>query len=425
MQMHKHIITALCVVGVAMSSSVMAAKLKIRPDAPTRYVVRSGDTLWGISGKYLYSPWKWPSLWGANRSQIGNPQRIYPGQVLVLRYVNGQPRLGFGEQGGAIPTVKLTPKIHDLSSGYGINTVDVNFYRMFMQHPQVINQLETQNSPKLVAGPDSRVLYALGDRVYADRQLTPGKYLVYHATKDILDPDTRKYLGQEVVFTGEVATLAADNSALANRSQADASRLPDNEYYTRLHPLLKVPTETAQPLVVTEAVAEIRNGDHLLKITNEKDPFQMMPHAPDRAINAKIVSIMDGIEEAGPYQTITLNKGSEDGLDKGVVLSLYKKSRQIKTDVPKGNDGKRTVVKYLSIPAEEVALAMVYRVSDHLASAIILDARSNVKIGDLAMNPGHDLDDVTQDTEHAPNVPEDPHEAPNHQYDARSNVNIY
>ncbi len=425
MQMHKHIITALCALGVAMSSSAMAAKLKLRPDAPAEYVVRSGDTLWGISGKYLYSPWNWSKLWGANRGQIRNPQRIYPGQVLVLRYVNGEPRLGLGARSGGIPTIKLTPKIHDLSTGYGINTLDVNFYRMFMQHPQVINQLETQNAPKLVAGPDNRVLFSLGERVYADRQLAPGKYLIYRPTQDILDPDTKKYLGQQVVFSGEAATLAGANTALASRSAADGQQLPGDEYYTRVHPLLKVPTETAQPLVITEAISEIRNGDRLLQITDEKDPFQMMPHAPEAVINAKIVAIMDGIEEAGPYQTITLNKGSVDGLDKGSVLSLYKKSRQVKTDVPQGNDGKRTVMKYLSIPAEEVALAMVYRVSDHLASAVIVDARRNVTIGDLAMNPGHDLDDVNQDREHAPNVPQDPHEAPNHQYDAHSNIDIY
>ena len=57
--------------------------IKVRPDAPQRYVVKNGDTLWGISGKYLYSPWQWNRLWGANRGEIRNPHLIYPGQVLV------------------------------------------------------------------------------------------------------------------------------------------------------------------------------------------------------------------------------------------------------------------------------------------------------------------------------------------------------
>lgn len=56
------------------------------------------------------------------------------------------------------------------------------------------------------------------------------------------------------------------------------------------------------------------------------------------------------------------------------------------------------MVKYLSIPAEEVGLALIYRVSDNLSSALIINASQAVQIGDLVMNPGHDLDDVTQDS---------------------------
>ena len=394
--MHKHIITLLCALSMAISAPVMA-KLKLRPDAPAQYVVKNGDTLWSISGKYLYSPWQWPQLWGSNRAQIRNPQKIYPGQVLSLRYVNGQPRLGFDNSGG-IPTIKLQPQIRNLSSGYGISTIDVDFFRMFMQHPQVISKEQTREAPRLIAGPDNRVIYSIGDRIYADRQLEPGRYLIYRIEQNITDPDTHKYLGQLVRFSGEAATLAGQNTALAERSPKDAASLPEDEYYTRKTPLIKVPTRTAQPMVITNSASEINKGDYLLKITDEHDPFQMMPHAPTTQIKGKIVSVMDGIQEAGPYQTITLNLGTNDGIDKGTVVSLYKKSRQLKADLSDEPKKSRSVVKYLSIPAEEVGLALIYRVSDNLSSALIINASQAVQIGDLVMNPGHDLDDVTQDS---------------------------
>lgn len=405
--MHKHIITLLCTLGMAISAPVMA-KLKLRPDAPAQYVVKNGDTLWSISGKYLYSPWQWPQLWGSNRAQIQNPQKIYPGQVLSLRYVDGQPRLGFDNNGG-IPTIKLQPKVRNISSGYGINTVDVDFYRIFMQHPQVIDKEQTRKAPRLIGGPESRVMFTTGDRVYADRQLESGRYLVYRIEKDIADPDTHKDLGQLVRFSGEVATLAEQNSALAERSPSDAASLPKDEYYTRLHPLVKLPTQTAQPLVVTNVASEINKGDYLLKITDEHDSFQMMPHAPNTQVKGKIVSVMDGIQEAGTYQTITLNLGSDDGVDKGTVVSLYKKSHQLKGSIPDASTESRSVLKYLSIPAEEVGLALIYRVSDKMSSALIINASHPVKVGDLVMNPGHDLDDVTQDLRHVPNSPRDVH----------------
>jgi hypothetical protein len=52
---------------------------------------------------------------------IRNPHLIYPGQVLVLRYVNGQPRLDFegvsaGDQDN-IPTIKLSPRVREISVG--------------------------------------------------------------------------------------------------------------------------------------------------------------------------------------------------------------------------------------------------------------------------------------------------------------------
>lgn len=421
--MQKRIITLLCAAGLAISAPAFSAALKVRPDAPTRYVVKQGDTLWGISGKYLYRPWQWSRLWGANRSKIRNPDRIYPGQVLVLRYVNGRPRLSVERgAGGDIPLVKLSPRVREVSSGYGIQAVNVNFYRMFMQHPQVIDQMQTQHAPRLVEGSDSRLIYSKGERVYAYEITEPGRYLVYRARKDITDPETKKYLGQEVVFSGIVATLPGTNSALDSRTREDAEALPNNEYYTRLHPMLKVPTQTAQPMVVEEAVSEIRKGDYLLKLEDGGDSFNMMPHAPSQHIDAKVVSIFDGISEAGQFQTITLNKGSAHGLEKGTVLSLYKRSRQVKMDMQKGKDGSRSVVKYLSIPAEEAGLAMVYRVSQNLASAIILESKTNISIGDTASEPGQDLDNMLDDGRHEPNVPQDPHDDEHNTTNMLSNI---
>ena len=370
--MQQRIITLLCMAGMAISAHTQAASLKIRPNAPQRYVVKNGDTLWGISGKYLYSPWQWNRLWGANRNAIRNPHLIYPGQVLVLRYVNGQPRLGFEHaqtRSDGIPVIKLHPRVRE-TSGYGIPTVNVNLYRMFMKHPQIIAPEETANAPRLIAGPDNRVLYTQGNRVYAYGLTEPGRYLTYRVNKNITDPETGKFLGQEVVFSGIANTLP----------------------YTQVNKAMKLRTQSAQPLVIEEAVSEIRKDDYLLKLPEGLDSFNVMPHAPARPIQAKVVSIFDGVGEAGQFQTITL--------DKGEVVSLYKRGRQVRVNLsnnlirkPKDKD----TVELVSIPAEEIGLAMVYRTSDHLASAIILESLNSVSIGDTASEPGRDLDNMADE----------------------------
>jgi nucleoid-associated protein YgaU len=74
---------------------------ELAPNAPDEYTVKPRDTLWAISRLYLRSPWRWPELWGMNISEISNPHRIYPGQVLYLDKTGGRARLTTRRGGGA------------------------------------------------------------------------------------------------------------------------------------------------------------------------------------------------------------------------------------------------------------------------------------------------------------------------------------
>ena len=47
----------------------------IKADAPNRYIVKKGDTLWDISGRYLDSPWRWKEIWATNK-QIKNRNEL-------------------------------------------------------------------------------------------------------------------------------------------------------------------------------------------------------------------------------------------------------------------------------------------------------------------------------------------------------------
>ena len=76
------------VVAVALLTvATYATAVEMRGDHPDTYVVKRGDTLWDIAGRFLKRPWLWPEIWQAN-PQIQNPHLIYPGDIISLAYLN-------------------------------------------------------------------------------------------------------------------------------------------------------------------------------------------------------------------------------------------------------------------------------------------------------------------------------------------------
>ena len=389
--MKKPIITLLCAMSLAISAPSLA--LTVKKGAPERYTVKKGDTLWGISGMYLNQPGQWPELWGMNKSQIKNPHLIYPGQVLVLTYdAQGRPRLGVegaNTAGGRGQTIKLRPGMHDVTGGYSLETLPMGMIRSFMEHPSVIPVEETNKAPQLVAGPDKRLLYSVGDRVYGDKQSESGRYLTYRITGPVIDPDTKEVLGQEVVYSGEVATLMSRNGGpRVQQTATEAEQLGEGERYHQINGLMKAPATVAQPFEITKVVSEINEGDRLKYVPlGSHERFNFAPHNPQVEVKARVIRIFNGVSEAGQNQTILLNRGERDGLDKGAIISVYKNHKAVKR-----TEGGKT--KYVVIPAEEIGQAMVYMTSDRISYALLMNSTSEASIGDLAGNPGQDLEDL-------------------------------
>ncbi len=59
--------------------------LTLKPNAPAQYVIQEGDTLWEIACRFLVNPWEWKELLNTN-PQIKNPNHLFPGDILALRY---------------------------------------------------------------------------------------------------------------------------------------------------------------------------------------------------------------------------------------------------------------------------------------------------------------------------------------------------
>src|SRR3954468_626726 len=103
-QVRKSITTLIFFVSGALWAQAPSTPLVIKPEAPDRYTVVPGDTLWSIAERYTDSPWRWNELWGQNKDEIKNPHRIYPGNVIVLDRAKGQVAM-------ASDTVRLSPQV--------------------------------------------------------------------------------------------------------------------------------------------------------------------------------------------------------------------------------------------------------------------------------------------------------------------------
>nr|MBA2411905.1 LysM peptidoglycan-binding domain-containing protein [Burkholderiaceae bacterium] len=138
----------------------------LAPNAPERYTVKGGDTLWDLSGMYLVSPWRWPELWGMNKTQIKNPHLIYPGQVLVLVKNGDRARLQFAE--GEPGLGRLEPRIRDLGGDrVAIAAIPNNLIEPFLSQPLVLDANGLADTPRFVATLEGRVFVGRGDDAYA------------------------------------------------------------------------------------------------------------------------------------------------------------------------------------------------------------------------------------------------------------------
>ncbi|MBL8480105.1 MAG: LysM peptidoglycan-binding domain-containing protein, partial [Sterolibacteriaceae bacterium] len=89
----RRIISALLIsISSTLALAQGAQPLQLADGAPDRHVVVAGDTLWSIAAKFLKDPYRWGELWKLNATEIKNPQRIFPGQVLALDRSGTQPR---------------------------------------------------------------------------------------------------------------------------------------------------------------------------------------------------------------------------------------------------------------------------------------------------------------------------------------------
>lgn len=362
------LIIAVCLLSPRLAG---ADEVQLKPDHPERYTVVKGDTLWDISSRFLKSPWLWPKIWKINQD-IKNPHLIYPGDVIVLRMVNGQPELSVLRKekltptpsAAALPapaapapveapvvtdgrTVKLSPQVRSEPLEAAIPTIPPNAILPFLTRPLAVQDDELEKAGYVTTGLDDRIALGNNSQFYARGLKDDGQeyYYIFRPGQPIHNPDTGELLGYEAIYLG------------------DAERLEGGD-----------PTK----LVVMKVKQEIVPTDRLLAAPQKVSLPYYYPHAPKNQVEGRIVTALNAVAEIGPYTVIGISLGAREGMEEGTVLRIMRHVGTSKDPV--------TGETY-KLPDEDSGLLMVFRTYEKMSYALVMTATRPIHLLDTVITP--------------------------------------
>jgi len=335
----------------SLSPLAHADEIVLQDNPPDRHTVVKGDTLWGIAGRFLKQPWRWPEIWNLNREQVKNPHWIYPGDVIVLVMVDGKPRLQLAEkQRAGLETVHLSPTMRsEALEARAIATISPSIIAPFLAQPLLVAETHLESAPRILRTEEGRVLVGMGESAYVIG-LKPDNgvfWNVYRPGKVFVDPETKESLGQEAIYLGKAKVQKFGNPAT---------------------------------ILVTESRLEIYGGDRLIPVT-EAPINAYVPHAPGNAVHGSILSIYSGVAEAGQNAVVTVNRGKRDGIEIGHVLAIYRRGASVPVVDAAGDKVS------LKLPDERSGLLFVFRTFDKLSYALVVHSSRPIHILDTVQTP--------------------------------------
>ena len=378
--MKKAIISLIFLLSLSAPGFAATTAADLQPNAPERYTVVPGDTLWGIATRFLRDPWRWPELWRMNSSQLRNPHRIYPGDVLALDRRGSQVTMRL-ESSRVGPRARIEPREAD-----AIHAIPPSAIEPFLSRPLVVSEKELNSAPEIVATEEDRVMLGAGNTAFVrglgNNAVT--RWQIFRRGDALVDPDSKELLGYIAIYLGE--------AELVRRGDVTT-------------------------VLVTKAVQEVYRGDRLLPVPADQPMFGYVPHAPQGKVQGRIISTYGGLRETGPLSIVTLSRGTRDGLEVGHVLALYRDLRSARfaerteplygRTGPSGRDdripyvpaerssrdsplyGKEPPIRAedLKLPPERYGLVMVFRVFERASYALVMQAGRPVAVADIIANP--------------------------------------
>lgn len=330
---------------------------RIKADAPNRYVVKKGDTLWDISGKFLESPWRWKEIWAANR-QIRNPHLIYPKDILILCVIKGHKLVGIdtGEGCAGVEKALNTPASSDntvVTAAGSIPVIPLSAIEAWLDRSIIVSPSDFNTTPYVLASKDKNIITGTGNKIYAKGVplIVGQRYGIYREGEPYVDPASQRVVGLEVtqVAAGIVTSVAANGVSSIELKKSFGQ--------------------------------EVREGDRVFVEVGQYLPPAFYPKPATVSRGGRVVRILNSISSTGRGGVVAINLGTKQGAAPGDVLTVYQKGALVQDNLS------RVKGEAVRLPNEQIGHIMVFKAFDDISYAYVLDAESPIHTEDYLLPP--------------------------------------
>lgn len=308
---------------------------------PTIYVIKQGDTLWGLSERFIKDPKYWPDMWSKN-SQVTNPHFIYPGQKVRVF----PDRLEFVPKETAAAVQKpLSPKEAEIMQEVAAEKT----YPVFGSEGFIMEKSDRPAGTVLGIHND-RILAGDDDIVYTDIGSLNGvkggeKFSVFRKDSTVTHPVTNEIMGTKIIPLGVL-------------------QLTDVE-------------RKSSRAVVSKVSKEISPGSYLMpyKDNRRRDVSLKMPA---RELRGYILDSYSGIGIIAAGDIIYIDLGSSQGAEVGNMLYIVRDVTLDQTYAEGRID---------KLPQELLGALVILETGKKVSTALVVKSIDAIYKGDRILSP--------------------------------------